>query len=138
VIWGAKYEQTSHAVIRDEDARESVPPVLLEKKVFAGEIEVRLAIFSNFLPSGFLPLLLKFADRQGYFKPFAKHLSLPMKSVRYTPFQKLQVLIASLLVNCNCIKNINHKLKPYPQVAEPSRSETDSGTVNHKQVFKHL
>jgi len=106
--------------------------VLLEKKVFAGEIQVRLDRFSDFLPSGFLPLLLKFAAKEGYFKPFEKHLSLPMKSVCYTPFQKMQVLISSILVNCNCIKDINHKLKPYPQVAEilGVKQIPDQSTIN--------
>jgi len=132
LICGIRYEQVSYSATKDHEVKISTASVSIEKKLFEGEIEVRLDKFSDFLPSGFLPLLLKFAAQQGYFEVFAKHFTLPMKSVYYSPYQKLQVLICSLLVNCNCIKDINHKLKPYPQIATMLglKQIPDQSTIN--------
>ncbi len=61
---------------------------------------------------------MTFALRSGFFVPFAQHLEVPLKTCDYTPLQKLQTLICSLAVGCEWIADINHKLRPYPTVAE--------------------
>lgn len=43
---------------------------------------------------------------------------MPIKTLDYTPLQKLQTLICSLAVGCEWTKDINHRLRPYPVVAE--------------------
>lgn len=127
VVYGFEYKEEVFCSRPEE--KNKLPA---KKKIFSGEIEVCLDRFSNFVPSGFLPLLLKFATKTGYFSPFEKHLSFPMKSVCYTPFQKLQVLISSILVNCSCTRDINHKLKPYPEVARllGIQNIPDQSTIN--------
>ena len=41
-----------------------------------------------------------------------------MKACDYTPLQKLQTLLCSLATGCEWTVDINHKLRPYPIVAE--------------------
>lgn len=72
----------------------------------------------DLLPTGALGLLVAFALRTGFFAPFEQHLQVPLKTCDYTPLQKLQTLICSLAVGCEWIADINHKLRPYPVVAE--------------------
>jgi len=64
-----------------------------------------------------LGLLLSFAEKLSYFKEFENHFHGPMKAVDYTPTEKLLTLICSLAVGCDSIKDINHKLRPYPAAA---------------------
>lgn len=73
--------------------------------------------FDRILPTGALLLLLHLADRIGFFEPFQAHFRVPLKSLDYTPLQKLQTLIRSLAVGCDWTKDINHKLHPYPSAA---------------------
>ncbi|MEW6681182.1 MAG: hypothetical protein AB1297_09250, partial [bacterium] len=103
-----------------------------QRDLFGGEIEVGLDRFDGFLPSGFLPLVLKLASEVGFFNLFREHLYLPMKEVDYTLFQKVVVLISSILVNCSHIKDINHKLKPYPELKRllGIRDIPDQSTIN--------
>ena len=72
----------------------------------------------DLLPTGALGVLVAFALRTGFFAPFAQHLEVSLKTCDYTPLQKLQTLICSLAVGCEWIADINHKLRPYPVVAE--------------------
>src|SRR6516225_3343983 len=67
---------------------------------------------------GALALLVTFALRCGFFVPFAEHLEVPLKACDYTPLQKLQTLLCSLATGCEWTVDINHKLRPYPIVAE--------------------
>ena len=55
-----------------------------------------------------------------------------MKNVEYTVLQKLQTLICALAVGCNWTKDINHKLRPYPQAAQwlQMRQFPDQSTLN--------
>jgi hypothetical protein len=54
----------------------------------------------------------------GVFIRMAQHFQVPTKAYAYTALQKLQTLICSLAVGCEWTKDINHKLRPYPVVAE--------------------
>jgi hypothetical protein len=72
----------------------------------------------DLLPTGPLGLLIAFALRTGFFEPFVQHFHVPIKTCAYTPLQKLQTLICSLAVGCEWTADINHRLRPYPIVAE--------------------
>lgn len=73
--------------------------------------------FDDLLPTGPLGLLVAFAEKLDYFKAFQTHFQIAMKSVDYTPIQKLLTLVYSLAVGCDSIKDINHKLRPYSAAA---------------------
>ena len=77
------------------------------------EIPCQLEEFSDFLPSGFLAMLAKFASDIGFLKPFSEHLRVAIKQVRYSMIQKIQTIVASVAIGCSHIKDINHKLRPY-------------------------
>jgi len=81
------------------------------------KISVGLDEFSEILPSGFLAILASFAKSLGFFDPFLKHFSLPMKEVRYSMMDKIATLFSSIATGCSHIKDINHKLTPYPSAA---------------------
>lgn len=70
------------------------------------------------MPTGALALLVAFTLRTGFFQPFVQHFQLPVKTLDYTPLQKLQTLLCSLAVGCTWTKDINHKLRPYPLAAQ--------------------
>jgi hypothetical protein len=82
------------------------------------EIRCQLEEFSDFLPSGFLAMVAKFASDIDFFKPFEEHLKVPIKQVYYSMVQKIQTIMASIAVGCSHIKDINHKLRPYRAVAQ--------------------
>jgi hypothetical protein len=46
------------------------------------------------------------------FKPIATHLQVKMKAVRYSVLQKVQTLVASILLGCPHTSSINHRLVP--------------------------
>lgn len=81
------------------------------------EINVGLDTFREILPSGFLAILSSFAKSVGFFDPFLKHLTFPMKEVSYSIMDKIATLFSSIIVGCSHIKNINHRLTPYPSAA---------------------
>lgn len=81
------------------------------------QIKVGLDKFSEFLPSGFLAIIASFAKSLGFFNPFLKHFYLPMKEVKYTTMDKIVTLFSSMVVGSSHIKDINHKLTPYPLAA---------------------
>jgi Transposase DDE domain len=74
--------------------------------------------FIDLLPTGALGLLLAFAQRIGFFDFFSQHFHLPVKTLDYTPLQKLQTVICSIAVGCDWTKDINHKLRPYTAPAQ--------------------
>ena len=86
----------------------------------------------DLLPTGALSLLLVFAERLGVWELFDQHFRVSMKSVDYTPLQKLQTLISSLAVGCEWTKDINHKLRPYPMGARLLAMERfpDQSSIN--------
>ncbi|MFQ5836158.1 MAG: transposase [bacterium] len=79
--------------------------------------------FAEILPSGFLAILASFAKSLDFFDPFLKHFSLPMKEVRYSMMDKIATLFSSIVVGCSHIKDINHKLTPYPSAASLFRMD---------------
>jgi len=81
------------------------------------EINVGLDAFRDILPSGFLAIISSFAKSVSFFDPFLKHFSLPMKEVSYSTVDKIVTLFSSIIVGCSHIKDINHKLTPYPSAA---------------------
>jgi len=99
--------------------------VLLEEKTLSfevateGKIEINVGLdaFREILPSGFLAIISSFAKSVGFFDPFLKHFSLPMKEVSYSTIDKIATLFSSIVVGCSHIKDINHKLTPYPSAA---------------------
>jgi len=99
---------------------------LLEEKTLSFEstnsqasiqINVGIDAFRDILPSGFLAIISSFAKSVGFFDPFLKHFSLPMKEVSYSIMDKIATLFSSIVVGCSHIKDINHKLTPYPSAA---------------------
>lgn len=71
----------------------------------------------DFLPTGFLALLIQFALNIGYFDVFDEHIEIDMKKVRFSVLNKIQTIISSVAVECNHIKEINHNLVPYSTAA---------------------
>src|SRR5689334_22674889 len=59
-------------------------------------------------------------------------LHLAVKTLDYTPLQKLQTLLCSLAVGCTWTKDINPKLRPYPLAAQLLGMERfpDQSSVN--------
>jgi hypothetical protein len=99
---------------------------LLEEKTLSFEspgshasvqINVGLDDFREILPSGFLAILSSFAESVGFFDPFVKYFSFSMKEVSYSAMDKIATLVSSIIVGCSHIKDINHKLRPYPSTA---------------------
>jgi hypothetical protein len=76
---------------------------LLEEKTLSFErtdsqasiqINVGLDDFRDILPSGFLAIISSFAKSVGFFDPFLKHFSLPMKEVSYSTIDKIATLFS--------------------------------------------
>lgn len=98
------------------------------------------------MPTGALALLITFALRTEFFQPFLQHFQVPVKTLDYTPLQKLQTLLCSLAVGCTWTKDINHKLRPYPLAAQllamkrfPDQSSVNRflhqlGSAQHQQL----
>lgn len=102
------------------------------------ELACTAAPLADIVPTGALFLLLYFADRTGFFDLFRRHFRVPIKQVDYSPLQKLQTLICSLAVGCDWTKDINHKLRPYPQAAQwlGMKQFPDQSTIN--RFLHHL
>ena len=82
------------------------------------EIVCRSAPFAEMLPTGALLLLIRFAERIGFLQVLREYFSVQMKTLDYTPCDKLHTLICSLAVGCTSTKDVNHKLRPYPLGAQ--------------------
>jgi hypothetical protein len=70
------------------------------------------ADFNQWTGSAFLVAFQRHAAAQAYFEPIERHLDLRMKRVRYSPLQKVQTLVASIVIGCPHTKAINHELVP--------------------------
>ena len=67
--------------------------------------------------SAWLVSLIQFANKLNFFDAF-RSFSLKMKSVSYTNLNRLQTLIASIVMGCNYTNDINEKLVPDIAAAE--------------------
>lgn len=81
------------------------------------EIVCRSDPFAEILPTGALLLLIRFAERIGFLDVLREYFSVEIKTIDYTPWDKLHTLICSLAVGCTSTKDVNHKLRPYPLAA---------------------
>ncbi|MEA1963657.1 MAG: transposase [Candidatus Aerophobetes bacterium] len=61
--------------------------------------------------------MASFAKSVGFFDPFLKHFYVSMKEVKYSIMDKIVTLFSSIAVGSSHIKDINHKLTPYPLAA---------------------
>jgi hypothetical protein len=75
-------------------------------------LEYTLSNFSDYTNSALLVSALHWAQQQGFWQPFCRLLSVPMKSVVYTPVHKVQTLIASIMIGCHYNKDVNSRLVP--------------------------
>lgn len=93
---------------------------IISPAVSPGQLEVRCCAgaFDDLLPTGALGLLIAFSQRIGFFDLLDQFFHPSIRSIDYSPIQKLQTLICSLAVGCDWIKDINHKLRPYPVAAQ--------------------
>ena len=87
------------------------------------QINVGFDSLREILPSGFLAILSCFAKSVGFFDPFLRHFSFPMKEVSYSIMDKIATLFSSIIVGYSHIKDINHKLTPYPSAASLFRMQ---------------
>jgi hypothetical protein len=71
--------------------------------------------FHDYIPTGFIPILMQLGEYSGYFDSFKL---LPFPEGEYTSQQKSLVLIAALASGCPHNVDINHQLKPYPALAK--------------------
>ena len=62
--------------------------------------------------SAFLVAFQQHDASQAYFQPLAEHVEVKLKEVRYSRLQKMQTLVASILLGCPHTKAINHRLVP--------------------------
>lgn len=72
--------------------------------------------FEDYLPTGFLPLLMKYAQQRDLFSLF-DHLNFFSKEVEYTHLDKIKTILAAIACGCAYTKDINYKLKPYQGTA---------------------
>lgn len=76
------------------------------------DLEYALSDFSDYTHSAFLVSALHWAEQHGFWQPFVRLLSVPMKRVVYTPVQKVQTLMASIMIGCKYNKDVNFRLVP--------------------------
>ena len=102
-------------------------------------ISCRTVAFNEYIPTGFLPILMQLGSLSGYFDAL-KHLPFP-DGTYYSSQQKSLVLIAALASACSYNVDINHQLKPYPALAQLFQLQQmpDQCTINryihHTQAF---
>ena len=75
-------------------------------------IDYALTDFTDTTSSAFLVAALRWAQEQGVWQPFRRLLALDMKTVTYSPLQKVQTLIASIMIGCRYNSDINTRLVP--------------------------
>jgi len=91
--------------------------IQIEEVVTDGHlINCRKVAFNEYIPTGFLPILMQLGSLSGYFDAL-KHLPFP-DGTDYSSQQKSLVLIAALATACSYNVDINHQLKPYPALAQ--------------------
>ncbi len=76
-------------------------------------ISCSVEIFDDFLISGFAAILAVFARAIGFFMAFESYMNVNMKSVDFTVFEKIEMLILAICMGCRHTKDINFDLKPY-------------------------
>lgn len=76
------------------------------------DLEYVLDEFSDHTSSAFLLSALQWAQQNGVWEPFRRLLDIDMKTVVYSPLQKLQTLLASIFIGCQFNKDINSRLVP--------------------------
>lgn len=75
-------------------------------------IEYALDDASDYTDSAFLVTALQWANEHGVWTAFNRLLAVDMKTVVYSPLQKVQTLLASIFVGCQFNKDINARLVP--------------------------
>jgi len=82
--------------------------------------------------SAFLIAFQQHATAARFFKPIAEHLRVKMKAVRYTAIQKVQTVVASILLGCPYTSSINHRLVPDQVAAQEWGMErfSDQSQIN--------
>lgn len=75
-------------------------------------IEYALDEENEVTSSAFLVTALQWLHQHGAWDPFTRLLDLDMKTVHYTPLQKIQTLLASILIGCQYNADINTRLVP--------------------------
>ncbi len=72
--------------------------------------------FTNYTPTGFIPLLIQYAKQKGIFSLF-DFLDLKRKEVKYSHLDMVKTWIMAIACGCSYTKDINYVLKPYPGTA---------------------
>jgi hypothetical protein len=109
---------------------ENVSGIQLNNIVTETKISCRKVAFKEYIPTGFLPILMQLGNLSGYFDAL-NHLPFA-DGTAYTSEQKSLVLIAALASACSYNVDINHQLKPYPALAQIFQLEKipDQCTIN--------
>jgi hypothetical protein len=81
------------------------------------EIDVQLGSRPGETQSGLLVLVAQAAARFGFFETLTEGFPHPMKVCVYTARQKIETLVASLLVGCRHVAEVQTKLVPDPVAA---------------------
>lgn len=76
------------------------------------DLEFALEQDSEYTGSALLVALLDWMNRTGGWRAFRQHLKLKMKTLVYSPLQKVQTVCASIFVGCQYNKDINTRLVP--------------------------
>ncbi len=71
-----------------------------------------LGNFDHISITGFLIPCGLYAQKKGLFEVFKKHLRIDMKTVRYSPIDKVIELFVSIIADCHDNKTINSRLVP--------------------------
>lgn len=82
------------------------------------EFEFVLDADQSVTTSPLLIATLDWAKRSGVWQPMRRLLDVKMKTLTYSPLQKLQTVIASIIVGCQFNEQINQRLVPDPAAAE--------------------
>jgi hypothetical protein len=82
------------------------------------ELEFVLDADQSVTTNPLLVATLDWANRSGVWQPLRCLLDVEMKTVTYSPLQKLQTAIASIVVGCQFNEQINHRLVPDTAAAE--------------------
>lgn len=98
------------------DRTSGVVQQITEKEVTIVDNKVTTDSFDDVVPTGFLPLLLCYAQQRDFFSLF-DHLNIPTKEVKYSHLDMVKTLIAAIACGCSYIKDINYKLRPYRATA---------------------
>jgi hypothetical protein len=112
--------QTAMIAAETEPIVEAIASPATETEISAAQARVHYVTVDTFsyVPSGFLCLLVDFAQALGFFQIIKDIIHLPMKEVQYTQLDKIKILLAMIALGCKHIHDINHCLRPYPLLAQ--------------------